>query len=64
VLLSLLIIPLYIPVLIFGTGTVAAAAEGAPVGAYLALLGAFLVLALTLAPFACAAALKVSLSNS
>lgn len=34
VLLSLLIIPLYIPVLIFGTGTVAAATEGAPVGAY------------------------------
>jgi heme exporter protein B len=64
VLLSLLIIPLYIPVLIFGTGTVAAATEGAPVGAYLALLGAFLALALTLAPFASAAALKVSLSNS
>src|SRR5690554_7443101 len=40
VLLSLLIIPLYIPVLIFGTGTVAAAAEGAPVAGYLALMGA------------------------
>ncbi len=64
VLLSLLIIPLYIPVLIFGTGTVAAAAEGAPVAGYLALLGAFLVLATTLAPFAAAAALRISLSNS
>lgn len=64
VLLSLLIIPLYIPVLIFGTGTVSAAADGAPVGAYLALMGAFLVLALTLAPFASAAALRISLSNS
>ncbi|MDN6318760.1 MAG: heme exporter protein CcmB [Marinobacter sp.] len=63
VLLSLLIIPLYIPVLIFGTGTVAAATEGAPVGAYLALMGAFLMLALTLAPFAAAAALRISLSN-
>src|SRR5699024_1748955 len=63
VILSLLIIPLYIPVLIFGTGTVAAAAEGAPVGAYLALMGAFLVLAATLAPFAAAAALRISLSN-
>lgn len=63
VLLSLLIIPLYIPVLIFGTGTVAAAAEGAAVGAYLALMGAFLMLALTLAPFAAAAALRISLSN-
>src|SRR5690554_1552658 len=64
VLLSLLIIPLYIPVLIFGTGTVAAAAEGAPVAGYLALMGAFLVLALTLAPFAAAAALRISMSNS
>ncbi len=64
VLLSLLIIPLYIPVLIFGTGTVAAAAEGAPVSAYIALMGAFLVLALTLAPFASAAALRISMSNS
>lgn len=63
VLLSLLIIPLYIPVLIFGTGTVASAAEGAPVAAYMALMGALLVLALTLAPFASAAALRISLSN-
>ncbi|MDX1756654.1 MAG: heme exporter protein CcmB [Marinobacter sp.] len=64
VLLSLLIIPLYIPVLIFGTGTVAAATEGAPVQGYLALMAAFLVLALTLAPFAAASALRISLSNS
>ena len=64
VLLSLLIIPLYIPVLIFGTGTVMAASESAPVGGQLALMGAFLVLALTLAPFASAAALRISLSNS
>jgi heme exporter protein B len=64
VLLSLLIIPLYIPVLIFGTGTVTAAADGAAVSAYMALMGAFLVLALTLAPFASAAALRISLSNS
>jgi len=64
VLLSLLIIPLYIPVLIFGTGTVAAAAEGAAVGGYIALMGAFLVLAITLSPFASAAALRISLSNS
>ncbi|AZT84399.1 heme exporter protein CcmB [Marinobacter sp. NP-4(2019)] len=64
VLLSLLIIPLYIPVLIFGTGTVAAAGEGAPVSGYVALMGAFLVLAVTLAPFASAAALRISLSNA
>lgn len=64
VLLSLLIIPLYIPVLIFGTGTVSAVTDGLPVGGYLALLAAFLALATTLAPFAAAAALKISLSNS
>lgn len=64
VLLSLLIIPLYIPVLIFGTGTVVAAGEGAAVSGHLALMGAFLVLALVLAPFAAAAALKISLSAS
>lgn len=63
VLLSLLIIPLYIPVLIFGTGSVAAAADGSAVSAYLALMAAFLALAVTLAPFAVAAALKISLSN-
>jgi heme exporter protein B len=63
VLLSLLIIPLYIPVLIFGTGSVAAAADGASVSAYLALMAAFLALAITLAPFAAAAALKISLTN-
>jgi heme exporter protein B len=63
VLLSLLIIPLYIPVLIFGTGTVMAAAEGGAVTGQLALMGAFLALALTLAPFAAAAALRISLSN-
>ena len=63
VLLSLMIIPLYIPVLIFGTGTVMAAAEGAAVTGQLALMGAFLALAVTLAPFAAAAALRISLSN-
>jgi len=63
ILLSLLIIPLYIPVLIFGTGSVAAAADGAPIAPYVALMGAFLVLAVTLAPFASAAALRISLSN-
>ncbi len=64
VLLSLLIIPLYIPVLIFGTGTVIAAGDGAAVSGHLALMAAFLVLALTLAPFAAAAALKISLSSA
>lgn len=64
VLLSLLVIPLYIPVLIFGTGTVMAAGSGADVSGHLALMAAMLVLALILAPLAAAAALKISLSAS
>ena len=63
VLLSLLILPLYIPVLIFGTGTVEAVSNGLPVSGYLAVLGALLALAATLSPIATAAALRISISN-
>lgn len=62
VLLSLLVLPLYIPVLIFAANAVNAAASGMPVTGQLYLLGALLVLALTLSPFATAAALRVSLN--
>jgi heme exporter protein B len=51
ILISLLILPLYIPVLIFGAGTVQAGAMGLPIAGYLALLGALLVLSMMLAPF-------------
>ncbi|MDX1655254.1 MAG: heme exporter protein CcmB [Candidatus Competibacteraceae bacterium] len=61
VLLSLLILPLYIPVLIFAAGAVDAAAAGLPVVGHLWLLGAMLALAATLAPWAAAAALRISL---
>lgn len=60
VLLSLLVLPLYIPVLIFGSGAVAEAALGAPVSAHLYLLGALLALALSLSPWAAGAALRIS----
>ena len=60
VLLPLLSLPLHIPVLIFATGAVQAARAGLPVAGYLALLAAFLVLALTLTPFAVAAALRLA----
>jgi len=60
ILISLLILPLYIPVLIFGAGTVLAGSMGLPIAGYLALLGALLVLSVMLAPFAIAAALKIS----
>lgn len=60
VLISLLVLPLYIPVLIFGTATVQAGAIGLPVQGHLALLAAILLLSLMLAPVAIAAAIKIS----
>ena len=60
VLLTLLVLPLYVPVLIFGTAAVAAARAGLPVSGQLALLGAMLALALTLSPLATAAGLRIS----
>jgi heme exporter protein B len=62
VLLSLLVLPLYIPVLIFGANAVGTAADGLPVIGQLYFLGALLVLSLTLAPLAIGAALRISLS--
>ncbi|AIJ06971.1 MULTISPECIES: heme exporter protein CcmB [Edwardsiella] len=61
VLLSLLVLPLYIPVLIFATSAIDAASMGMPIGGYLAILGAMLAGSMTLAPFAAAAALRVSI---
>ena len=58
-LISLLVLPLYIPVLIFGTGAVAAAAQGLPVSGYLAYMAAMLIFALMITPWAAAMALKV-----
>lgn len=60
--LSLLVLPLYIPVLIFASSAVDSAAAGLPVTAHLSLIAALLVLSLSLSPFATAAALRVSLS--
>jgi len=61
VLLAVLVLPLYIPVLIFGAGAVVASATGMSPQAGLSLLGALLALGLVFAPFAAAAALRVSL---
>lgn len=60
ILISLLVLPLYIPVLIFGAGTVQAGAMGLPISGYLALLAAMLVLCMMLAPLAIALALSIS----
>ncbi len=62
ILVALLALPLYVPVLVFGAGSVTAAAQGMdPTGALL-LLAAGLVLALVLAPLAAAAAIRIALS--
>jgi heme exporter protein B len=60
VLVSLLVLPLYIPVLIFGAGAVEAHISGLGGESHLYLLGAVGVMALLLAPLATAAALRVS----
>jgi len=61
VLLSLLILPLYIPVLIFGAGAVEADAAGLGFGGHLSLLAALLVLSAFFAPLATKTALRISL---
>jgi len=60
-LLALLILPLYVPVLIFGAGAVDAARSGLGADANLSLLGAGLLLAIVGAPFAAAAAVRIAL---
>ena len=61
VLLSVLVLPLCVPVLIFGAGAVDAAVSGLGVSAHYSLLAAMLVAALFLAPWAAAAALRIAL---
>ncbi len=63
ILLAVLVLPLYIPVLIFGAGAVSAAAGGASVDGILAILGALLALTISLGPLAVAAGLKISSGN-
>ena len=61
VLVSLLVLPLYIPVLIFGAGAVDAAVSGLGGEAHLSLLAALTLASLGFAPWATAAALKIAL---
>lgn len=62
-LVALLITPFYVPVLIFGSAAVQAAVDGMAGGAFLALLGAMLCLALALGPAAVAAGLRISVDS-
>ncbi len=61
VLLSLLVLPLYVPVLIFGAGAVESHIAGLGAGGHLSLLAALLVLAVFFAPWAATAALRITL---
>lgn len=61
-LLAVLVLPLSIPVLVFGAGMVETTLNGLPVAGIAAVLGALLVLALTLSPLAIAAALRISVN--
>ncbi len=61
VLVSLLVLPLCIPVLIFGTGAVAAVTDGMSAAANLALLGAFFLMSLLFTPWVAAQALRISM---
>jgi len=64
VLLSLMVLPLYVPVLVFGSGALTQAMLGiSPVGA-LYILAALFIFALSVTPFALSAALKLSLSDA
>lgn len=62
VLLTLLILPLFIPVLIFGSSAVQAASIGIDYSGQLAILGALLILSIIFAPYAGAAAMKISIN--
>ena len=63
VLLSLLVVPLFIPVLIFSASVLDAAGLNLPYGGQLAILGAILAAVVTLSPFAIATALRISLDQ-
>jgi heme exporter protein B len=60
-LLGLLVLPLYVPVLVFGAGAVEAGAVGGAARPHLLLLGALALAALPLCPWASAAALRHAL---
>lgn len=62
ILLSILVLPLYVPILIFATNAIEMFISGLPITPQLWILSSFLLLAITLTPWPTAAALKLSLS--
>ena len=63
ILLALLILPLYIPVLILGSGVLQAALQGLPTLGYLLWMASLMMLTITVTPFAIAAGLKISVGE-
>lgn len=63
ILLALLILPLYIPVLILGSGVLQAALQGLPTLGYLLWMASLMMLTITFTPFAIAAGLKISVGE-
>jgi heme exporter protein B len=61
VLMALLVLPLYVPALIFGAGAVEAYIAGLDIGGHLSLLAAMLAVAVFFAPWATTAALRIAL---
>jgi len=61
VLMSLIVLPLYIPVLIFGAGAVYANTVGLDISGHFSLLGALLILALAFVPWVSAVAVKIAI---
>ena len=62
VLVSLLVLPLYIPVLVYGAGAISTSmVEGLSIQPYVLLLSAFILLAIIFSPWATAAAIKISI---
>lgn len=62
-LLPILIMPLYIPVLIFGTGMIVAASNAQPIGGYCAVLLALLLISIAFAPLFSGMALRIGVNQ-
>lgn len=63
VLMALVLLPLTVPIMIFGSGSLSAAMQGFPVTGYIALLAAISLLAVVFLPFAIAAVIRISLAD-
>jgi heme exporter protein B len=64
VLVSLLVLPLYIPALVFGAGAVEAQAAGLNASGHLSILAAMLIVAAFFAPMATSASLRIAIESS